>query len=120
MTRSNLINEDVISAFDSLQKMWKLEPHDYSEFWDPLVDAEPELTTWLLQWIEAIGDRMPVFKEAFPDEPRFAEARHAMVEIFLAGMWFGERRWTLKDGDVFSDLRDQINQVGNEIENAGG
>ena len=114
MPRSNLITKGIVRDFETLKEDWRLDASKYHDFWNPLVDAEQELLDWVFRWIERIGSEVPAFHSVCRDESRFADVRNAMLEVFLAGMWFGERRWTLKENDVFADLRRQIKEIANE------
>ena len=104
MPRSNLITEAMLREFEARNHEWHLRPAEYSEFWGQLVKAEEPLMVWFQRWVERMLDEEPL-KKVCTTERGAGPARNLLSEVFLSGVWFGERRWAAREEDVFRDIQ---------------
>lgn len=105
MPKSTLITNNEIREFVGLCKTWTTE-EALKKYWGEVRKAEPHLFAWLDDWIQSSlkGDERIVALKAAP--AAVTPLGTVLLELFLAGMWFGERRWAGRMGDVFAGLGD--------------
>ena len=104
MRRSTLITPREIREFVEACRGWGASRGTYARSWEPFLEAEPHLTEWITAWIQRLLSESPEFATLAAQQETSALLRGAILDFFLAGVWFGERRWAARRLDVLDDV----------------